>query len=253
MPELTLDSPEVKELVAEAIASAKATEQEGIKNLTAKNTDLLGEIKNLKGKLKGFDPEKIAGLEKLAKELEEKKQKSDIDNNNVEAIVKKYENQLTATVEEKNKAVAEAKAQTEQLRKSYSQTITEKTIVEALNKREVSAEAMTNNILPHVTTIMGEDGKFNTIVRTLGTDDVQIDPKTNKPVTVDMLLDNFALNPAFAPLFPQSSGSGSKDKKGGTPLESGIKLSDLKTMEEKIAYQQKHGKESMQKLILENK
>ena len=253
MPELDLTSPEAKEAIQKAVDALRAKEKIDVSALTGKNTDLLGEIKNLKTKLKGFDPERFAELEKIAKEVEEKKHKADIKDNNVEALVKKHEKQLADTINEKNIAVKEATDKVLQLQTSYSQSITDRTIVEALAKREVSPEAMKNNLKEHLRTVQDEQGNFRTIVVDIVTGDERIDPKTNERVTVDSLLDDFALNPAFAPLFPQSSGSGSKEKKGGLPVSHGVKYSDLKTLEDQVEFQRKYGKEAMEKVILENK
>lgn len=256
MADLTLDSPGVKELFAAELAKVKTEAEENTKKVTEgllkKRDTLLEEVVGLKGKLKGYDPERIIVLEKLEKDLEAQKHQKDIDDGSMESVVQRYETRISEIMKTKDEEVTAAKAETEKLLDSYTKTITENNVLDALAKRKVPPEVMLNNIKPFTQSVVGEDGKFTTIV-TDANGNQRFDPKTNEPVTVLGLLDEMALQPAFAPNFPQSSGSGAGNGKEFSGAIGVTKLSDLKTSDDKIAYQKKHGLEAMNKLTMDNK
>jgi len=249
MSELNLDAPEIKKLVEDAVEKEREAAEQRTKDLSAKNTSLLNEVKSLKIKLKDFNPDEITKLKEMAKDLEEQKHKAAVDNNDTPALVKKYEDRISEMMALHQKEVEEAKLTTEKIQSSYTQKITESTVLEALGKKKVSPKAMKNNILPLVETQFTEDGQFQTYVK--NPDGSQrFDPKTNQPFTVDMLLDELSLQDDFAPLFPQASGGGAGNGDGGHSNVSSVsKLSDLKTFEEKKAYRDKFGEEAYNQLI----
>lgn len=250
MTELNMDSPEVKAL----LEKVRSEEQTKTKMVADKNNELLGEIKSLKGKLKGYDPDKMAELEKMVRDADDKKHQKNIEDKDIEAVVSKYESKvaelekrLSDTVATKDTEVKTAQDALKNLESSYTKSITEGIVLDALAKRKVSPDAMKNNILPLLETVV-ENGKFRTIVK--DGDGEKIDPSTNKPVTVDGLLDEFSVNPAFAPLFPQSSGSNANGSKFNPNMSTISKISDFKTEKEKVDYQDKYGMEAYKKLSM---
>jgi len=247
MSELNLDAPEIKKLVKDAVIAADQKAEERTKDLVQKNTSLLNETKSLKIKLKDYNPEAIAELEKKVKEIDDAKHKQNIEGNDMEAVVKKYEDRLTEMMkvhEEKElKLTSELKA----LNTSYIGKTSKETVLEALAKRQVAPEVMLNNILPLVETqVDGEN--WNTIIKNPdGTP--RVDPATQAPFTIENLLDEMSLNPAFAPNFPQAGGGGSNDNNGSSNISGVSKYSDLKTFDEKKAFLDKNGQDAVDKLI----
>ena len=247
MTELNLDAPEVKKLVKDAVTAANQKAEERIKDTTAKNTSLLNEVKSLKIKLKDYNPEAIAELELKVKEIDDQKHQKNIEGNDMEAVVKKYEDRLTEMVKVHETEVTGLKTENQTLKTSYIGKTSRETVLEALGKRKVSPDVMLNNILPLVeTTVDGE--KWNTIVKNPD-GSPRVVPTTQKPFTIDDLLDEMSLNPAFAPNFPQAGGGGSNDNGGSSNISGVTKYSDLKTFEDKKAYLDKHGQEETDKLI----
>ncbi|GEM_PF-1875640 len=248
MSELNLDAPEIKKAIQDAVAAADQKAENSTKDLSAKNTSLLNEVKSLKIKLKDFNPEAIAELEKRVKEIDDQKHQKNIDGNDMEAVVKKYEDRITDIMTAKELEVTEATTKVAQLQSSYTRSITQNAVLEALAKRKVPPEVMLNNILPFVETSFDENGKFNTIVKDVNGNQ-RIDPKTNLPLDVDYLLDEMSLLPAFAPNFPQSGGGGSTNNDAGGNISGVTKYSDLTTFEDKKAYLDKNGQDAMDTLI----
>ena len=248
MSELNLDAPEVKKLVEDAVAAADQKAEARMKDTVDKNTAHLNEIRTLKIKLKDYNPEAIAELEKRVKEIDDQKHQKNIEGNDMEAVVKKYEDRINEILAAKELEVNRATTKSEQLQSSYTNSITQNTALEALAKRNVRPEVMLNNILPFIETKFDENGKFNTIINDVAGNQ-RFDPNTNLPLNADNLLDEMSLLPAFAPNFPQAGGGGAPKGDSSSNIGGVTKYSDLKTFEDKKAYRDKHGQEAVDALI----
>lgn len=247
MADVNLDAPEVKKAIKDAVAAVRSEEEERTKDLTKKNSSLLNEIKSLQIKFKDFNPDRVKELEKIVKEIEDNKHKKNIDENDMEAVVKKYEDRINEMITVHEAEKTKLTTENTELKTSYIGKTSKETVLEALAKRKVSPEVMLRNVLPLVETVVDGDN-WNTIIKNAdGTP--RVDPATQIPFTLDNLLDEFSLNPAFAPNFPQAGGGGSHEDGNGSNLSGVTKYSDLKTFEDKDAYLKKHGQEAIDKLI----
>jgi hypothetical protein len=233
--------------VKAAVAEANKKAEESTAGLVAKRDQLLEEVVGYKDKLKGYNPERVAELEKLEKEIKAKKQQKSIDDNDLPTVVADYETRLADTVTAKDKEILTAKEDLAKVKSSYIKTNTKNAVLAALAAAKVLPDVMLNNVMPLVDTIVKEDGTFETFVKD-AEGKQRFNPTDNTPVTVEGLLAEMSLLPAFAPNFPKSSGGGAQQRNDFSGPDA-TKLSELTTFDKKQAYIEKFGEEQFEKLV----